>query len=82
MHTIYLIGATGKASMQEVEDMLGKHTGEPVTIAPLDPGEFYDVAVSGGGDPAYLAFIRDQLRMNEVGEIIKNIGNLLCLSSS
>ncbi|MEL7397764.1 MAG: NmrA family NAD(P)-binding protein [Pseudomonadota bacterium] len=56
-------------TMRDVAELLTAHTGESVTLQSLDPKDFYDAAVAAGGDPAYLACIRDQFQMNAAGEI-------------
>ena len=52
------------ATMAEVAAMAGKRTGHTVTLAPLDPGVFYEGAVANGADPFYMACVRDQFRLN------------------
>ncbi|MEM8754910.1 MAG: NmrA family NAD(P)-binding protein [Pseudomonadota bacterium] len=58
-----------RASMAEVAAMLAAKTGRPVETAPLDAGAFYEAAVAAGGDPAYLACIRDQFSLTAAGEL-------------
>ena len=38
-------------------------------MKPLAANNFYDMAVSMGGDPAYLACIRDQFQMTAAGDL-------------
>ncbi len=57
------------ATMAEVADRIGTLAGRSVETAPLDPQVFYDGAVGAGADPAYMACIRDQFRLNAAGAI-------------
>ncbi|MEM7547891.1 MAG: NmrA family NAD(P)-binding protein [Pseudomonadota bacterium] len=55
-----------------IADVAGKisdYVGHSIEIAPLDPQVFYDGAVGAGADPAYMACIRDQFRLNAEGAI-------------
>ena len=57
------------ATMAEVADRIGALTGRSVETMPLDPQVFYEGAVGAGADPAYMACIRDQFRLNAAGAI-------------
>lgn len=57
------------ASMSDVAAMLSAKTAHDVHLTPLAPQAFYDAAVAGGGDPAYMTCIRDLFEMNAAGEI-------------
>lgn len=57
------------ATIEDVAGKIGDHAKRPIEIAPLDPQVFYDGAVGAGADPAYMACIRDQFRLNAQGAI-------------
>lgn len=57
------------ATIAEVADKIGDHVGQSIETTPLDPQVFYDGAVGAGADPAYMACIRDQFRLNAAGGI-------------
>ncbi|MEO0619830.1 MAG: NmrA family NAD(P)-binding protein [Pseudomonadota bacterium] len=56
-------------TIADVASKIGDHVGRPIEIAPLDPQVFYEGAVGAGADPAYMACIRDQFRLNAEGAI-------------
>lgn len=64
----YRLG-TEAASLDEVAAMLTAGLGLPVRVERVAPERFYEAAVAGGGDPAYLACVRDQLRLNAAAAI-------------
>lgn len=57
------------ATISEVAEKIGKQVGRAVKPAPLDPQVFYEGAIGAGADPAYMACIRDQFRLNAAGRI-------------
>lgn len=57
------------ATMDEVAEKIGALAGRSIETAPLDPQVFYEGAVGTGADPAYMACIRDQFRLNAAGAI-------------
>ena len=60
---IYRLGYD-QATMAELAEALARLAGTPVTLSEMDPAEFYEAAVASGADPAYMACVRDQFRMN------------------
>ncbi|WP_444946461.1 NmrA family NAD(P)-binding protein [Microbulbifer sp. VTAC004] len=56
-------------TMSEVAEMISKLAGQPIKLEQLDPQVFYESAVASGADPAYMACIRDQFRLNAAGAI-------------
>ncbi len=57
------------ATMADVAKQIGNHLDQEIQIVPLDPQVFYEGAVGAGADPAYMACIRDQFRLNAAGAI-------------
>lgn len=57
------------ATMADVAAKLSGATGDDIVLAPLDPQVMYEGAVGAGADPAYMACIRDQFRLNAQGAI-------------
>ncbi|MEM0921829.1 MAG: NmrA family NAD(P)-binding protein [Pseudomonadota bacterium] len=56
-------------TIADVAGKLGDHLGHSIEVAPLDPQVFYEGAIGAGADPAYMACIRDQFRLNAEGAI-------------
>jgi len=57
------------ATIEDVAAKIGEKANRSIEIAPLDPQVFYEGAVGAGADPAYMACIRDQFRLNAEGAI-------------
>ncbi|MEM8751056.1 MAG: NmrA family NAD(P)-binding protein [Pseudomonadota bacterium] len=57
------------ATISDVAEKIGDHAAREIEVTPLDPQVFYDGAVGAGADPAYMACIRDQFRLNAQGAI-------------
>ncbi len=57
------------ASMADVALMLQQTLDAPIALKPQAPEDFYRAAVAAGGDPAYLACIRDQFLLDAAGAI-------------
>ncbi|AWF81357.1 NAD(P)-dependent oxidoreductase [Microbulbifer sp. A4B17] len=57
------------ATMIEVAEMISELVEQPVKLEQLDPQIFFERAVAAGADPAYMACIRDQFRLNAAGAI-------------
>lgn len=57
------------ATMADVAAKLSAAAGDDIVLAPLDPQVMYEGAVGAGADPAYMACIRDQFRLNAAGAI-------------
>ena len=55
--------------MEDVAKMLTKEGSEQVQLKPLAADDFYKFSVEMGGDPAYLACIRDQFAMTKLGQL-------------
>lgn len=56
-------------TFDEVAEILAQVTGQPITAEARSPQEFLDNALASGADPAYMACVYTQFKLNGLGAI-------------